>query len=97
MKKSNKKKITKKDLNAFTPERVINDLNLVNSIVGKMGDLDESLSEDDAQKLKNELEQIESYLVNQYKDYIEINKKDISLKELDIDEESFQKDEDSEE
>ena len=35
MKKSNKK-ITKKDLEAFTPERVINDLNIVNDIVSKI-------------------------------------------------------------
>ena len=50
MKKSNKK-ITKKDLEAFTPDRVINDLNLVNNIVNKMSDLDESLTEKDAEKL----------------------------------------------
>jgi len=96
MKKSNKK-ITKKDLEAFTPERVINDLNIVNDIVSKMGNLDESLSEDDAEKLKTELTQIETYLVNQYKDYMDIDEKEISLKELDIDEESFQEDVDTEE
>ena len=96
MKKSNKK-ITKKDLEAFTPERVINDLNIVNDIVSKMGNLDESLSEDDAEKLKNELTQIESYLVNQYKDYMDVDGKEISLKELDIDEEGFQEDVDTEE
>ena len=65
MKKSNKK-ITKKDLEAFTPDRVINDLNLVNSIVNKMSDLDESLTEKDAEKLKTELVQIESYLKDQF-------------------------------
>ena len=91
------KKITKKDLEAFTPDRVINDLNLVNSIVSKMSNLDESLTENDAEKLKSELVQIESYLKDQYKDYMDINDKDISLKELDIDEESFQKDVDTEE
>ena len=96
MKKSNKK-ITKKDLEAFTPDRVINDLNLVNNIVNKMSDLDESLTEKDAEKLKTELVQIEYYLKNQYKDYMDINNKDISLKELDIDEESFQNDVDSKE
>tara|TARA_Y100000361_G_C10975620_1_gene246307 strand:- start:37 stop:327 length:291 start_codon:yes stop_codon:yes gene_type:complete len=96
MKKSNKK-ITKKDLEAFTPERVINDLNIVNDIVSKMGNLDESLSEDDAEKLKDELTQIESYLVNQYKDYMDVDGKEISLKELDIDEEGFQEDVDTEE
>jgi len=96
MKKSNKK-ITKKDLEAFTPERVINDLNIVNDIVSKMGNLDESLSEDDAEKLKDELTQIESYLVNQYKDYMDVDGKKISLKELDIDEEGFQEDVDTEE
>ena len=96
MKKSNKK-ITKKDLEAFTPERVINDLNIVNDIVSKMGNLDESLSEDDAEKLKDELTQIESYLVNQCKDYMDVDGKEISLKELDIDEEGFQEDVDTEE
>ena len=96
MKKSNKK-ITKKDLEAFTPERVINDLNIVNDIVSKMGNLDESLSEDDAEKLKDELTQIESYLVNQYKDYMDVDGKEISLKELEIDEEGFQEDVDTEE
>ena len=96
MKKSNKK-ITKKDLEAFTPERVINDLNIVNDIVSKMGNSDESLSEDDAEKLKDELTQIESYLVNQYKDYMDVDGKKISLKELDIDEEGFQEDVDTEE
>ena len=96
MKKSNKK-ITKKDLEEFTPERVINDLNIVNDIVSKMGNLDESLSEDDAEKLKDELTQIESYLVNQYKDYMDVDGKEISLKELDIDEEGFQEDVDTEE
>ena len=81
MKKSNKK-ITKKDLEAFTPERVINDLNIVNDIVSKMGNLDESLKEDEAEKLKGELEQIESYLLNQYKDYVDLDEKDIDLDSL---------------
>ena len=69
MKKSNKK-ITKKDLD------------MVEQIVSKMNNFDENIKEDEAEKLKGELEQIESYLLNQYKDYVDLDEKDIDLDSL---------------
>ena len=47
-----------------------------------MSSFDENIKEDEAEKLKGELEQIESYLLNQYKDYVDLDEKDIDLDSL---------------
>ena len=89
-KKEAKRKLTKEDLKQFTPERIVKDLDMVEQIVSKMNNFDENIREDEAEKLKGELEQIESYLLNQYKDYVDLDEKDIDL-------DSFKEDLDSEE
>ena len=72
MKKSNKKiKIKKKDLDKFSPDRIMSDFDSVNSVLSKIDFLDENLTEEDALTLQTELQQIESYLNNQYKEYID--------------------------
>jgi flavin-dependent dehydrogenase len=78
-KKEIKRKITKEDLKQFTPDRIVNDLNMVEQLVSKMSSFDENIKEDEAEKLKGELEEIESYLLNQYKDYVDLDEKDIDL------------------
>ena len=45
----------------------------------KISNFDENIKEDEAEKLKGELEQIESYLLSQYKDYVDLDEKDIDL------------------
>ena len=89
-KKEIKRKITKEDLKQFTPDRIVNDLNMVEQLVSKMSGFDENIKEDEAEKLKGELEEIESYLLNQYKDYVDLDEKDIDL-------DSFKEDLDSKE
>ena len=89
-KKEIKRKITKEDLKQFTPDRIVNDLNKVEQLVSKMSNFDENIKEDEAEKLKGELEEIESYLLNQYKDYVDLDEKDIDL-------DSFKEDLDSKE
>ena len=84
-----KRKLTKEDLKQFTPDRIVNDLNMVEQLVSKMSKFDENIKEDEAEKLKGELEQIESYLLNQYKDYVDLDEKDVDL-------DSFKEDLDSE-
>ena len=88
-KKLAKRKLTKEDLKQFTPDRIVNDLNMVEQLVSKMSKFDENIKEDEAEKLKGELEQIESYLLNQYKDYVDLDEKDVDL-------DSFKEDLDSE-
>ena len=78
-KKLTKRKLTKEDLKQFTPDRIVNDLNMVEQLVSKMSNFDENIKEDEAEKLKGELEEIESYLLNQYKDYVDLDEKDIDL------------------
>jgi Asp-tRNA(Asn)/Glu-tRNA(Gln) amidotransferase C subunit len=90
VKKEVKRKLNKEDLKHFTPERIVKDLNMVEQLVSKMSNFDENIKEDEAEKLKGELEEIESYLLSQYKDYIDIDEKDIDL-------ESFKNNLDSEE
>ena len=81
-KKEAKRKLTKEDLKQFTPDRIVKDLDMVEQIVSKMNKFDENIREDEAEKLKGELEQIESYLLNQYKDYVDLDEKDIDLDSL---------------
>jgi hypothetical protein len=81
-KKEVKRKLTKKDLKQFTPDRIVKDLNMVEQLVSKMSNFDENIKEDEAEKLKGELEEIESYLLNQYKDYVDLDEKDIDLDSL---------------
>ena len=69
---------------------IVNDLNMVEQLVSKMSGFDENIKEDEAEKLKGELEEIESYLLSQYKDYVDIDEKDIDL-------DSFKNDLDSKE
>tara|TARA_R110001599_G_C11803538_1_gene615170 strand:- start:43 stop:345 length:303 start_codon:yes stop_codon:yes gene_type:complete len=89
-KKEAKRKLTKEDLKQFTPDRIVNDLNMVEQLVSKMSNFDENIKEDEAEKLKGELEEIESYLLNQYQDYVDLDEKDIDL-------DSFKEDLDSKE
>ena len=85
MKKSDKKiKINKKDLDKFSPDKIINDFDSVNSVISKIDYLDENLTEDDALKLQSELQQIESYLKGQYKDYIDSNISDVNLNDIEV-------------
>ena len=63
---------------------------MVEQLVSKMSNFDENIKEDEAEKLKGELEEIESYLLSQYKDYVDIDEKDIDL-------DSFKEDLDSKE
>ena len=79
VKKEVKRKLNKEDLKHFTPERIVKDLNMVEQLVNKMSNFDENIKEDEAEKLKGELEEIESYLLNQYKDYVDLDEKDIDL------------------
>ena len=72
-------KITKEDLKQFTPERVIKDLTMVEKQISQINKLDENITEKDALKLKDNLHKIEIYLTNQYKDYINLDEKDIDL------------------
>ena len=67
-KKEVKRKLTKEDLKHFTPDKIVKDLNKIEQLVSKMSSFDENIKEDEAEKLKGELEQIESYLLGQYKD-----------------------------
>ena len=94
MKKSNKKKkIKKKDLDKFSPDRIMSDFDSVNSVLSKIDFLDENLTEEDALTLQTELQQIESYLNNQYKEYIDSNIKDVNLSDIDVELESDEIDE----
>ena len=72
-KKEVKRKLTKEDLKQFTPQRIVKDLNMVEQLVNKMNSFDENIREDEAKKLESELKQIESYLLNQYKDYVDLD------------------------
>ena len=86
MKKSNKKiKILKKDLDKFSPERIIEDFDSINSVISKIDYLDENLTENDALQLQEQLQQIEGYLKNQYKDYIKSNINDVNLNDIEVD------------
>ena len=78
-KKEIKRKLTKEDLKEFTPDRIVKDLSIVEKLVSKISNFDENIREDEAGKLKEELEQIESYLLNQYKDYVDLDENDIDL------------------
>ena len=78
-------KLTKEDLKQFTPDRIIKDLNTVESQIDKINSLDENITEDDASKLKDNLKQIEIYLMSQYKDYMNLTEKDIKAFEDDVD------------
>ena len=60
-----KRKLTKEDLKQFTPKRITDDLELIDKLVTKMSNFDENIKETEAEKLKDELKQIESYLLNQ--------------------------------
>ena len=73
IKKEVKRKLTKEDLKQFTPQRIVKDLNMVEQLVNKMNSFDENIREDEAKKLESELKQIESYLLNQYKDYVDLD------------------------
>ena len=85
MKKSNKKiKINKKDLDKFSPDKIVSDFDSVNAVISKIDYLDENLTEDDALKLQTELQQIESYLKGQYKDYIDSNISDVNLNDIEV-------------
>ena len=85
MKKSNKKvKINKKDLENFSPEKVISDFDSINSVLSKIDYLDENLTEDDALKLQTELQQIEGYLKGQYKEYIDSNISKVNLNDIEV-------------
>jgi len=86
-KKEVKRKLTKEDLKKFPPERIAKDLSMVEKLVSKMSSFDENIKEDEAKKLESELKQIESYLLGQYKDYVDLDE--------DIDIDSFQDDLDS--
>ena len=59
VKKEVKRKLNKEDLKHFTPERIVKDLNMVEQLVNKMSNFDENIKEDEAEKLKGELEKIE--------------------------------------
>ena len=80
-----KLKITKQDLNQFTPERIIKDLDIVENQIDKINSLDENTTEDDAYKLKEDLQQIETYLMAHYKDYMNLTDKDIKNLEDNLD------------
>ena len=73
VKKEVKRKLTKEDLKHFTPDKIVKDLNKIEQLVSKMSSFDENIKEDEAEKLKGELEQIESYLLGQYKDYVDLD------------------------
>ena len=72
-KKEVKRKLTKEDLKHFTPEKIAKDLDMVEQLVSKMSSFDENIKEDEAKKLESELKQIESYLLSQYKDYVDLD------------------------
>ena len=80
-KKEVKRKLTKEDLKHFTPDKIVKDLNKIEQLVSKMSSFDENIKEDEAEKLKGELEQIESYLLGQYKDYVDLDE-DIDIDSL---------------
>ena len=80
-KKEAKRKLTKEDLKHFTPDKIVKDLNKIEQLVSKMSSFDENIKEDEAEKLKGELEQIESYLLGQYKDYVNLDE-DIDIDSL---------------
>ena len=90
-------KITKEDLKQFTPERVIKDLTMVEKQISQINKLDENITEKDALKLKDNLHKIEIYLMNQYKDYMNLEDKDIDFNSLKIDPETFGDDLDTKE
>ena len=86
MKKSNKKiKVNKKDLDKFSPDRILQDFDSVNSVLSKIDYLDESLTENDALELQTQLQQIEGYLKDQYKEYIDSNISEINLNDIEVD------------
>ena len=86
MKKSNKKiKILKKDLDKFTPERIIEDFDSIHSVISKIDHFDENLTEDDALQLQEQLQQIEGCLKGQDKDYIKSNINDVNLNNIEVD------------
>jgi len=102
MKKSNKKiKVNKKDLDKFSPDRILQDFDSVNSVLSKIDYLDESLTENDALELQTQLQQIEGYLKDQYKEYIDSNINDVNLNDIEVelidDEEESEEDLDSKE
>ena len=86
MKKPTKKiKIKKKDLDKFSAERIIGDFDSINSVISKIDYLDENLTEEDALQVQEQLQQIEGYLKNQYKDYIKTNINDVNLNDIEVD------------
>ena len=84
MKKFNKKnkKITKKDLKNIPLDRVMKDMEIVNNLVDKISNykIDENLEENDAEKFKNELKEVETYLKGQYGHYLN---EDLDLDNID--------------
>jgi hypothetical protein len=74
MKKSIKK-ITKEDLQKIPLDRVMKDMEIVGDLVNKISNfkIDEKLEESDAEKLKTELKEVETYLKGQYGHYMDEN------------------------
>ena len=84
MKKFNnkKKKFTKKDLENISLDRIMKDMNVVNNLVDKISNykIDENLEENDAEKFKDELKEVETYLKGQYGHYLN---EDLDLDNID--------------
>tara|TARA_R110000796_G_scaffold236875_1_gene356538 strand:- start:402 stop:707 length:306 start_codon:yes stop_codon:yes gene_type:complete len=84
MKNYKRKIITKEELKNIPPEAVLKDLNIVNDVLNKLDKISEDIDEPEADIIKKELEAVENYLKNQYKDYINVDIEDDILKNEDI-------------
>ena len=80
MSKSNKKrKATKKDLKNMVSvkplERVMKDMEIVNGLMDKINDFrfGDELNEEEADKIKKDLKEVEVYLKGQYGDYLDLD------------------------
>ena len=80
MSKSNKKrKATKKDLKNMVSgkplERVMKDMENVNGLMDKINDFrfGDELNEEEADKIKKDLKEVEVYLKGQYGDYLDLD------------------------
>tara|TARA_B100002019_G_scaffold150999_1_gene130046 strand:- start:877 stop:1155 length:279 start_codon:yes stop_codon:yes gene_type:complete len=80
MSKSNKKrKVTKKDLKNMVSEkpleRVMKDMEIVNGLMDKINDFrfGDELNEEEADKIKKDLKEVEVYLKGQYGDYLDLD------------------------
>ena len=80
MSKSNKKrKATKKDLKNMVRgkplERVMKDMEIVNGLMDKINDFrfGDELNEEEADKIKKDLKEVEVYLKGQYGDYLDLD------------------------